>query len=194
MNTRKWLFTPIALPLLLLSLLLLPGLSTASEHYYRVNPGDILSLHIRNEQTLSVPEVRVRPDGYISVPVIGEVLVGGHSIPDISARISEKLQAFLRDEPIVTVALFNMSGNIIYVLGKVNRPGQFTLHAITDITQALALAGGLSTFADADGIKVLRRNQQGEQSAIPFNYSAVKKGRQLDKNIILKSGDVVLVP
>ena len=100
----------------------------------------------------------------------------------------------MRDDPVVTVALSSINGNTIYVLGKVNRPGQFTLRSVTDITQALALAGGITTFADTNSIKVLRRNEEGKQRAIPFNYGAVKKGKQLEKNIILKSGDVVLVP
>ena len=177
-----------------ITLFLLISFSAESSERYLINPGDVLSLHVRNEETLSLAEVLVRPDGYISVPIIGEVSVGDSSIPEITANIKSKLKAFLRDDPVVTVALSNINGNTIYVLGKVNRPGQFTLRSVTDITQALALAGGITTFADTNSIKVLRRNEEGKQRAIPFNYGAVKKGKQLEKNIILKSGDVVLVP
>ncbi|MCB1703177.1 MAG: SLBB domain-containing protein, partial [Halioglobus sp.] len=80
------------------------------------------------------------------------------------------------------------------VLGKVNRPGAYPVTARVDVTQALALAGGLNSFADEDDIQILRRDEAGAQRAISFDYSGVKSGEDLDTNIVLQSGDVVIVP
>ena len=161
---------------------------------YRVNPGDVLSVHIWNEESLSRPEILVRPDGYISTPILGEVAAGGQTITEISTAIASGLKAYLRDDPVVTVSVAAISGNTIYVLGKVARPGQFVIRSATDVTQALAMAGGITTFANESAIKILRRDQQGEQRAIRFRYNKVKDGDRLDDNIVLQSGDVVLVP
>lgn len=161
---------------------------------YKVNPGDVLSIHVWNEEPLSVPEVLVRPDGYFSIPIVGDVMAGGKNITEIESTLTDGLKNYLRDNPVVTVSLAAISGNTIYVLGKVNRPGQFIIRAATDVTQALALAGGVATFADENSIKILRRDQQGRQRALAFNYSRVKDGKNLDSNILLQSGDVVLVP
>lgn len=161
---------------------------------YQVNPGDILSVHIWNEETLSRPEILVRPDGYISTPILGEVAAGGRTIEQISSAIAEGLKAYLRDEPVVTVSVAAINGNTVYVVGKVSRPGQYVIRAATDVTQALAMAGGITTFADENAIKILRRDPQGEQRAITFRYNKVKDGERLSDNILLQSGDVVLVP
>lgn len=183
----------------LLCVILAPFVSSDSPEssngeLYKVNPGDTLSITIRNEDTLNRPEILVRPDGYISIPIIGDVAAGGQTIPEIESGISKDLAKYLRDEPVVTASLIGLNGNAIYVLGKVNRPGQFVIRTETDVTQALALAGGITTFADNNSIKILRRDSKGVQHAIAFNYSAVKKGKKLNSNILLKSGDVVLVP
>ena len=160
---------------------------------YKINPGDVLSLFVWNEDSLN-REVLVRPDGYISMPMVGEIQAGGKTVGQIEADIAENLKRFLQDKPVVTVALMQLNGNQIFVLGKVNRPGQFVIASQTDVMQALALAGGLNAFAAEDDIKILRRNGDGVQVAIPFRYSEVKEGDELDTNIILHSGDVVVVP
>ncbi len=107
---------------------------------------------------------------------------------DIVGRIEEYIP-----EPVVTVQALQIQGNTVYVLGKVNRPGAFVMTKQLDVTQALALAGGLATFADAAEITVLRRNRSSQQ-AISFNYSEVEYGRNLEQNILLQAGDVVIVP
>lgn len=161
---------------------------------YQVNPGDVLSIEVRNEETLTKPQVLVRPDGYISTPIVGDILAGGRTIPEIEAEITTAFSKYLKDEPVVIVSVIAIDGNAIYVLGKVNRPGQFIIKSSTDVTQALALAGGITTFADKNSIKILRRDSMGTQKAFPFNYSSVKNGKALESNILLKSGDVILVP
>ena len=86
-----------------------------------------------------------------------------------------------------------MDGYQIFVIGQVNRPGQFSVVRPTDVMQALSLAGGLTPFGDEDDIKILRR-QGGKQAALSFDYSAVKRGNQLSMNVVLQPGDVVVVP
>lgn len=160
---------------------------------YTVNPGDILEIFVWNEEELS-RETLVRPDGMISFPMIGDVQAIGSTPSELATKVSDGLSKFLRDAPVVTVSALKLEGNKVFVLGKVARPGEFIMSSSTDVTQALALAGGLNTFAAEDDIKILRRNKDGSQTAIPFNYASVKVGKKLDSNIILQSGDVVVVP
>jgi polysaccharide biosynthesis/export protein len=160
---------------------------------YEINPGDVLEIFVWNEEALS-REVIVRPDGFISLPLAGEIAAGGHTASEISVAVSLALGNYLNDDPVVSVALRAMEGNLVYVLGKVNRPGVFPVAAQIDVTQALAWAGGLNTFADEKDIQVLRRLPDGTQQALPFNYAGVKSGKRLESNILLQSGDVVIVP
>jgi polysaccharide biosynthesis/export protein len=160
---------------------------------YKINPGDVLEVFVWDEESLT-REVIVRPDGFISMPLLGELQAGGVSPGELSQAIAAALGEYVNDEPVVTVSLRSLAGNVIYVLGKVNRPGAFPVMGSVDVTQALALAGGLNTFADENDIQVLRRDENGTQSATEFNYSGVKSGKKLSSNIMLQSGDVVVVP
>jgi len=160
---------------------------------YQINAGVILEIFVWNEETLT-REVRVRPDGFVSMPLAGEVRAGGQTPAQLTTAITSALNKYLNDDAVVTVSLRAMDGNIIYVLGKVNRPGAFPVNTQVDVTQALAWAGGLNTFADEDDIQVLRRDADGTQRALSFDYSDVKGGENLQSNIVLQSGDVVIVP
>jgi polysaccharide biosynthesis/export protein len=161
---------------------------------YLISPGDVLAINVWNEATLTLPQVLVRPDGYISMPLLGDVKASGLSVPALQSQLKKQLIAFLRDEPILTLSVLQLNGNSVYILGKVNRPGAFVMPGQLDVTQALALAGGLAAFADEDDIVVLRRNPQGEQKVLRFRYDQVKSGKQLSSNHLLQSGDVILVP
>ena len=185
---------------------LLPGAVVADEHGhqedsetaheaggYGINPGDTLGIFVWNEAELT-REALVRPDGFISFPMIGDVKVGGKSASAVQEEMAERLHKFLQDKPVITISLRSIQGNQIYVLGKVARPGVFPMGGPTDVMQALALAGGVTTFAAGNRIKVLRRDENGNQQAIRFKYSDVKDGDKLESNILLKSGDVVVVP
>lgn len=167
--------------------------TTSAMTEYHVNPGDILEVYVWNEKDLT-REVLVRPDGFISVPLAGQIAAGGHSIADIEAKLSAALGNFLKDKPTVTVSLRQATGFKIYVLGKVNRPGEFPIVRPTDVMQALALAGGLNPFAAENGISVLHRDADGTQKSVRFRYSDVKNGDALDSNTLLQSGDIVVVP
>jgi polysaccharide export outer membrane protein len=172
--------------------LLVSSYQLTAESSYKINPGDILRIDVWNEESLA-REVVVQPDGYISFPLVGEILVGGDTATNAQNQLAEALGKFLKDTPAVTVMVEQLLGNKIYVLGKVNRPGEFPINRPTDVMQALAMAGGLNTFAAENKINVLRRIQTGEQVAIPFAYSEVKEGEKLQSNILLQSGDVVVV-
>jgi polysaccharide export outer membrane protein len=93
----------------------------------------------------------------------------------------------------VTVSVKEVLGNKIYVIGQVNNPGEFVVNPQVDVLQALSMAGGTTAFADLDNIRILRRNR-GVQTALSFNYKEVLRGRNLAQNVMLKSGDVVVVP
>lgn len=161
---------------------------------YLVNAGDVLSLEVWNEPSLSSEQFSVRPDGFVSIPVIGEIRASKKTILELQASIAQGLSRYLKDEPTVVVSVLASNGNLVYVLGKVGRPGAFPLNGPMDVTQALAFAGGLNSFAAENKIKVLRRNDNGQQRSIKFKYGQVKDGDKLETNILLKSGDIVLVP
>lgn len=161
---------------------------------YQINAGDVLLLEVWNEPTLSAEQVLVRPDGFISVPVVGEIKAGRRTISEIEAAVAEGLSRYLKDEPTIVVSALGTAGSQVYVLGKVQRPGVFPLRGPLDVAQALALAGGLNSFAAENKIKVLRRDAEGRQHSIKFKYGQVSDGDNLESNILLQSGDLVLVP
>jgi polysaccharide export outer membrane protein len=173
-----------------LMLTLIAGLAVADDAAYRLNPGDLIFVSVWKEQDMQ-GEVLVLPDGTISFPLVGQLVAGGHTTEEVEGGITERLQKYIPDA-VVTVSVLNLTGNKIYVIGAVNRPGEFQVGRPIDVMQALSLAGGLTPFAGEGSIRVLRR-ENGQDIVLPFDYSEVKKGRQLEMNIELKSGDVVVV-
>ena len=158
---------------------------------YLIQPGDILVVSVWKETDLQ-SEVLVRPDGGLSLPLAGEFDAAGHSIEDLRAAIAQKLDKYVPNA-VVTVSLKQLGGNRIYVIGKVNRPGEYLFVKAIDVMQALSLAGGATSFAALNDIQILRRDN-GKQQAIAFRYAEVENGRKLDQNIVLRSGDTVVVP
>lgn len=158
---------------------------------YTINSGDILDISVWNEDALK-RVIRVLPDGYISFPLVGEIAVSGASLPHIKQQLTEKLARFIAD-PVVNISVQSAEGNIVYVIGQVKRPGQFVMYQPLDVMQVLSLAGGLTAFAQANDIVILRRTDNGK-AAIEFEYGALEEGDELDSNILLKSGDVIVVP
>jgi polysaccharide export outer membrane protein len=158
---------------------------------YRIGAGDVLDISVWKEDTLKA-QVLVRPDGGISFPLVGSFHAAGKTVAQLRDEISQKLDKFIPDA-VVSVALLKVDSNTIYVIGKVNKPGNFVANSYVDVMQALSMAGGLTPFAAENNIKVLRRDSTGEV-ALPFQYAKVKKGEKLEQNILLKGGDVVVVP
>jgi polysaccharide export outer membrane protein len=158
---------------------------------YKILPGDVLQVSVWKEEDLQL-DLLVRPDGAISFPLAGEISTRGKSVSDIQAELTQRLARYIT-EPVVTVSIQEVLGNKIYVLGQVNDPGTFIVNPQVDVLQALAMAGGTTPFAELDNIKILRRSN-GQQSALSFNYKDVVRGRNLTQNVMLESGDVVVVP
>ncbi|HWK52623.1 MAG TPA: polysaccharide biosynthesis/export family protein [Steroidobacter sp.] len=158
---------------------------------YHIQPGDVLMVSVWKEEAL-ISEVLVRPDGGMSFPLVGDVRASGRTVDELRSLVNERLSKFIPD-PSVTIAVKQIGGNRVYVLGKVNRPGEFSFSQPIDVMQALSLAGGATSFAALDDIQILRR-ESGKQTARRFRYSDVERGRRLDQNILLKSGDTVVVP
>ena len=159
---------------------------------YEVQPGDILAVSVWGEPQLQI-DVLVRPDGMLSLPLAGEITARNKQLSDIRLEITEKLKKYVPDAD-VTVALKQIQGNKVFVIGKVARPGEFLLKSNVDVMQALSMAGGATPYAEVDDIKILRRERDNHQKVFEFDYDEIKDGENLQQNIILKSGDVVVVP
>jgi polysaccharide export outer membrane protein len=158
---------------------------------YAIQPGDILSISVWREPELQA-EVLVRPDGEISFPLAGEMMAAGQSIQQLREELTSRLSRYIPDI-FVTVTIQEILGNKIYILGQVANPGAYVMNPRIDVTQALSMAGGTTAFASLDDIRILRR-VDGRQLVLGFNFAEVSRGRRLEQNILLESGDVVLVP
>jgi polysaccharide export outer membrane protein len=174
-------------------LVLLPiiGEAQTGEEVYWIKPGDVLRISVWGEPELQ-DTVLVTPDGTFSFPLVGHVNAEEKTAAELQEIVSQRLKKFI-SEPAVSVALQEIHGNAIYVLGQVNSPGVFVLTRAVDVMQALSMAGGATPFAALNDILILRRGESG-QVALPFRYSEVSKGRNLTQNIRLESGDVLVVP
>lgn len=158
---------------------------------YTVKPGDVLSVAVWKEPDLQGP-VLVRPDGTFSFPLAGQIDARGKSVLELQQMITDKLKKYISD-PVVTVSISEVKGNKVYVLGQVNKPGEFIVNPRVDVMQALSMAGGTTAYAALGDITILRRTDAGQQS-LPFHYADVARGRNLQQNIMLQAGDVVVVP
>jgi len=159
--------------------------------WYRLGPEDVMLVSVWKDEQLT-REVVVRPDGMFSFPLVGDIQAEERTLDDIRGDLVKRLTKYIPN-PNVSVAVTKVMSYKIYVIGRVNKPGEYLIGHYTDVLQALSLAGGLTPFAAENDIKVMRR-VRGEQHAIPFRYGDVRKGRDLEQNIILQRGDVVMVP
>lgn len=180
----------ITLAVLMLAAPVSAAQGTADEGY-KINPGDSLLISVWKEEDLSL-EVLVTPDGYCSFPLVGQIRAAGRTADAVAAEVVDRLQQYIPD-PVAVVAIVNISGNKFYVIGQVNDPGEYVMSTSLDVMQALSVAGGATPFASLNDIKILRRTDAG-QVALEFRYNEVVRGRNLAQNIILESGDLVVVP
>ncbi|MEA3348498.1 MAG: polysaccharide biosynthesis/export family protein [Pseudomonadota bacterium] len=170
--------------------LTVPGL-TEEGIGYRIGSGDVLEISVWKEESLS-REVIVPPDLTIAFPLIGEIEVKEMTVSDLRREVTKRLNDFIPDAT-VTVMLRQINSLRAYVIGKVNKPGQFPIDLDTTAMQLLAMAGGLNPFAAAGKIYILR-HQEGKMIKIPFDYREIEKGKNLAQNIVLRRGDVIIVP
>ena len=158
---------------------------------YPLGAEDVLEISVWKEEGLK-KEVLVRPDGGISFPLAGDMQAAGKTPRQLQQEITQRLEKFMSD-PVVSVAVLKVASNKIYVIGRVNKPGDYLAGRYVDVLQVLSMAGGLTPFAAENDIKVLRK-ENGKDIVFPFRYSEVKAGNNLEQNIVLKGGDVVIVP
>jgi len=158
---------------------------------YVIGPEDVLDVNVWKEPDMT-RVVPVRPDGKITLPLINDVQAAGSTPQQLASAVTEKLHKFLT-EPQVTVIVTQINSQRVFVVGEVLRAGAFPLVPGTTVLQALASAGGFTTFANVKKIHVMR-TVNGKHIEIPFNYREVLKGDNPDQNIKLEPGDTVVVP
>lgn len=155
--------------------------------HYKIRQGDVLNVSVWGDDTL-VKEIRVLPDGSISFPLAGHVLVAGFSSSEIELSITKKLKTYLPD-PEVTVIVQSTDGNKVYILGKVTTPGAIPLQGPMTVLQALSISGSFDRFADLDEIKILRGKK-----VLEVHYKDLMQGENLETNYTLQANDTILVP
>ena len=155
--------------------------------HYKIHQGDVLDVSVWGDETL-VKVIRVLPDGSISFPLAGYVMVAGFSPSEVEEKITKKLKKYLPD-PEVTVIVNSTDGNKVYILGKVNKPGVIPLQGPMTILQALSISGGFNRFADLGEIKILRGRK-----VLEVDYDSLIRGKHLELNYPLQADDTILVP
>ena len=165
--------------------------NTAVPKGFVIGPEDVLGVHFWRDQEMS-GEVTVRPDGMITLPLVGDIRAAGLS-PELLKDEIEKAASRLITEPSVTVAVKEINSRKVFITGEVGKPGPYPLSGPRTVMQLIAVAGGLLEYADKDNIVVLR-TVDGQQKSYKFRYSDVSRGKGLEQNIELQPGDTVVVP
>ena len=158
---------------------------------YKLQPGDVLQVVVWKETDLQ-SDVLIRPDGGVSFALAGDLQAAGLTTDELRAELEMRVRRLVPGA-VVTVSVKAPNGNRVFVIGKVLRPGDFPLIRPIDVLQAISMAGGVTPFASTNGIRILHRDGKS-QSSVRFRYDDVAKGRHLEQNIILQSGDTVIVP
>jgi polysaccharide biosynthesis/export protein len=167
------------------------GSEQQQEPLYVIQPNDLLEIFVWKEADLT-REVLVRPDGRISFPLVQDLQAAGLNPAELKDQVERKLSTFL-SAPEVTIIVKAIQSYKIYVLGKVQKPGEISAPKPVSVLQSLALAGGFQDFAKDQEITVIRTDKKGNK-IFNFNYRDVIQGKKAEQNIILRSGDVVNVP
>lgn len=159
---------------------------------YEISPGDVLQITVWKEDGMD-REVLVLPDGSITFPLIGSFSVLGKTPAEVQEDVKGRLQKFIPNAS-VTVMIKAALGHSVNVIGQVSKPGEIVMGHRLTVMQALSQAGGLTPYADEGSIKILRRDEEGKETAITFDYGSISSGKHLDKDITLMPGDVIVVP
>ena len=167
-----------------------PDPAQPPDEYYVIGPGDALNIQVWNEPTLSGP-VKVRPDGFVTLPLVNELQVSGLSTEELRKLLTERYKAFV-NSPVVTIRIEGIASTEVFLVGQVNKPGAYPLLGNDTLLQLVTRAGGLTIFADRRDIRVMRRagNKVTEYIA---DYDAIIDG-DLKQDIILRPGDRIIVP
>jgi polysaccharide export outer membrane protein len=163
---------------------------------FLIGPEDVLVVTVWRNQELT-KEVTVGPDGKISLPLLGDITAAGLTAQALSKQVADKLVDFM-STPTVSVQVKEINSYHVFAVGEVGRPGKIVLKSFTSVLQGISYAGGFTLFASRNNVHVLRnvKNGQGEtkQVMIPVPYQDIVQGKNLEANIILKAGDVIVVP
>jgi polysaccharide biosynthesis/export protein len=165
--------------------------TAAEDKAYVIGAQDVLIINVWHEPEVSAT-LTVRPDGKISLPLTNDIQASGLTPQDLGKSISDKLKVYINN-PQVTVVVSAINSQRFFVVGEISKPGAFPLFPNTTVLQALSNAGSFSQFAQIGKIYVLR-TERDRSVKIPFNYKEVIKGHNAEQNIVLKSGDTIVVP
>jgi polysaccharide export outer membrane protein len=157
-----------------------------------IGDNDVLAINVWKEPDVS-RSVPVRSDGKISLPLAGEIQASGLTPLKLEQDIASKLQSYI-SEPEVTVIVQQINSQKFNILGMVSKPGSYSLTNSSTVLDAIAAAGGFRDFAKQKSIYVLRRNPNGTESRLPFNYKNVVKGKNPDQNVKLQPNDTIVIP
>jgi polysaccharide export outer membrane protein len=164
---------------------------TPADPTYIIGPTDILEIQVWKEPDFS-RQALVRPDGKITLPLIGDIHVSSMTTMALKELLTEQLKDFI-ESPEVTVILVESHSKNFYIIGKINRPGTYPLMKDMTVLQAISVAGGLGEWADADSIRIIRKSG-GKEKILHFDYKKVISGKKLEQNIVLQPNDTIVVP
>ncbi|HUK88995.1 MAG TPA: polysaccharide biosynthesis/export family protein [Blastocatellia bacterium] len=156
------------------------------EDSYIIGPADLLHISVWREAEFSGDRT-VRPDGKISLPLVNEIQAAGLTPEQLGSRIAESLSSYIL-HPLVTVAVQQINSKKYYIQGEVQKPGVYALLEPTTVLEALGNAGGFREFANTKNVLILRGTQK-----FRFNYKSVREGKNMEQNIVLQSGDQIIV-
>lgn len=159
---------------------------------YVIGAGDVLQIDVWQQKEIS-RTLPVRPDGRISLPLVGAIVAGGRTPTELAQAISAKLAPFV-SAPVVTVMVDKIASRNVSVLGAVLRPGTYPLPGPTRVLQALAEAGGFTPYANPGSIELLRVQPDGTVHRFTFDYPDVIKGKHIQQDRLLEPGDTIIVP
>jgi polysaccharide export outer membrane protein len=161
---------------------------------YQIGPEDVLEVLVWRNEALS-KVVIVRPDGKISLPLIGDVQAAGQTADQARLAITEKLRAYYKEPPQVSLIVQQVNSYVIYIMGEVQRPAQYVVKRGTTFLQAIALAGGFTSFASTNDILLLRKSPESNgQLALKIRYKDILSGKYQESNLLLKPDDTVIIP
>ena len=163
----------------------------ADSNSYIIGAEDVLYIHVWKEETLS-KTVTVRMDGKISLPLVDDIQAAGITPLRLKEKLTESLKDFV-EAPSVTVIVMEANSFKVYFSGQIKNPGILRLRSETSLAQAISMVGGLTEWANQSKIVIIRK-ENGREKRFTVNYKKIVKGKDLDSNIILKSGDTIIVP
>jgi len=166
--------------------------SKAHDDSYVIGNTDVLAISVWKEPDLS-KTVPVRSDGKISLPLVGEMQATGRTPMQLEGEITTKLRSFM-NSPEVSVLVQEVNSRKFNILGEVAKPGSYPLTSAMTVMDAIAVAGGFRDFAKKSGVYVLRKDSEGHDSRLSFNYKDFVKGKNPNQNILLQPTDTIIVP